>query len=78
MSCELEANAASFGMNIFKYMMRILYTRVTQEWQDFDISYPQWLTTLVMDEVYYITTMTLVCATSFAVGLVIGTVVTLV
>ena len=74
----MEANAASFGMNIFKYMMRILYTRVKEEWQDFDISYPPWLTTLVMDEAYYITTMTLVCATCFAVGLVIGTVVTMV
>ena len=74
----MEANAASFGMNIFKYMMRILYIRVTQEWQDFDISYPQWLTTLVMDEVYYITTMTLVCATCFAVGMIIGTLATMV
>ena len=78
MGCELEANAASFGMNIFKYMMRILYTRVIQEWQDLDVAYPQWLHTLVMDETYYIATMTLVCATCFAVGLVIGTVVTLV
>jgi hypothetical protein len=63
---------------LFKYTMRILYTRVTEEWQDLDVTYPKWLTTLVMDEVYYITTMTLVCATCFAVGLVIGTVVTLV
>jgi hypothetical protein len=58
--------------------MRILYTRVTEEWQDLDISYPQWLTRVVMDEAYYITTMTLACAACFAVGLVIGTVVTLV
>ena len=78
MGCELETNAASFGMNIFKYMMRILYTRLVQEWQDLDVAYPQWLRTLVMDETYYIATMILVCATCFAVGLVIGTVVTVV
>ena len=78
MGCELEANAASFGMNIFKYMMRILYTRVTQEWQDLDVAYPEWVSTLVMDEAYYITTMILVCATCFAVGMIIGTVWTMV
>jgi hypothetical protein len=78
MSCELEANAASFGMNIFKYMMRILYTRVTQEWQDLTVTYPEWVSTLVMDEVYYITTMILVCATCFAVGMITGIVWTVV
>ena len=65
-------------MDIFKYMMHVLYTRVNQEWQDLDVAYPEWLTHVVMDETYYITTMTLVCATCFAVGLVIGTVWTLV
>ena len=78
MGCELEANAASFGMNVFKYMMNTLRTRLILEWQDLDVTYPQWVSTLVMDETYYIATMTLVCATCFAVGLVIGTVVTLV
>jgi hypothetical protein len=78
MGCELEANAASFGMNVFKYMMHILYTRVNQEWQDLHVAYPLWLHTLVMDEVYYITTMTLVCATCFVVGMIIGIVVTVV
>jgi len=78
MGCELEAKAASFGMNIFKYKMNVVYTRVTQEWQDFDISYPLWVKTLVMDEVYYITTMILVCATCFAVGMITGIVWTLV
>jgi hypothetical protein len=78
MGCEWEANAASFGMNIFKYKMNVVYTRVTQEWQALDITYPKWLTRVVMDEVNYITTMILVCATCFAVGLAIGIVVTLV
>ena len=57
---------------VFKYTMMQLYTRVAAEWQDLYIPYPQWLTTLVMDEVYYITTMILVCVNSFAVGLAIG------
>ena len=78
MGCELEANAASFGMNVFKYMMNVVYTRVKAEWQDLDIPYPQWLTRVVMDEVNYITTMILVCATCFAVGLAIGIVWTVV
>ena len=58
--------------------MLILQTRVKEEWQALDITYPEWLCTLVLDDVYYITTMILVCATCFAVGLVIGIVVTLV
>jgi len=42
---------------LFKYMMKQLYTRVTQEWNDLDIAYPQWVITLVMDETRYITTL---------------------
>ena len=59
-------------------MMLILQTRVIQEWQDLDVAYPEWLCTLVMDDVYYITTMILMCATCFAVGMITGIVVTLV
>ena len=78
MACELEANAASFGMNIFKYMMRILYTRLVQEWQDSHITYPQWLHTLVMDDLYYTITLVAVCITCFAVGMITGIVWTMV
>jgi hypothetical protein len=63
---------------LFKYMMHVLYTRVKEEWQDLYIPYPQWLTGIVMDEVYYTATMTLVCATCFAVGMIIGIVVAVV
>ena len=59
-------------------MMNVLRTRVTQEWQDFDISYPQWLTHVVMDELYYITTLVVMSLACFAVGMIIGTVVALV
>jgi len=78
MGCELEANAASFGMNIFKYMMRILYTRLILEWQDLDVTYPKWVSTLVMDDVYYTAVLIIVCANAFAVGLVIGWLMTIV
>jgi hypothetical protein len=78
MGCELEANAASFGMNIFKYMMLILRTRVNQEWQDFDVAYPLWLTRVVMDDVYYAITLVATCVVCFAVGMITGIVWTVV
>jgi hypothetical protein len=78
MGCELEANAASFGMNIFKYKMNVVYTRVTQEWQDLDIAYPQWLTHIVLDELYYVTTLVVMSIACFAVGMITGIVWTIV
>jgi len=59
-------------------MMRILYTRVTREWQDLDVAYPLWLRTIVMDELYYITTLIVMSLLCFAVGLIIGIVWTVV
>ena len=59
-------------------MMHDIQARLILEWQDLHIQYPLWLTHVVMDEFYYITTMILVCVACFAVGMIIGTVVTLV
>ena len=59
-------------------MMRILYTRVNQEWQDLDVAYPKWLTRVVMDTTGYILALVLACVASFAVGLIIGIVWTVV
>ena len=59
-------------------MMQYIQARLTLEWQALDIQYPLWLTHVVMDELYYtiaIVVMSLVC---FSVGMIIGTVVTLV
>ena len=78
MDSELEVNSASFGMNIFKYMMRILYTRVKEEWQDLHVTYPLWLHTLVMDEFDYVTTLVVISLACFAVGMITGIVVTVV
>ena len=63
---------------LFKYMMNVVYTRLILEWQDFDISYPQWVTHVVMDEFYYVVTLVVMSLACFAVGMIIGTVVTLV
>jgi hypothetical protein len=78
MGCELEANAASFGMNVFKYSMNLIRTRLILEWQALDIAYPLWLTHVVMDELYYTATLVATCVVCFAVGLAIGIVWTLV
>ena len=65
-------------MDVFKYMMQQLRTRLILEWQDFDISYPQWLTHIVMDELYYTIAIVVMSLACFSVGMIIGTVVTLV
>jgi len=59
-------------------MMLILRTRVKEEWQDLDAAYPQWLRTIVMDDVYYTATLVVMSLVSFGLGLVIGIVWTLV
>jgi hypothetical protein len=59
-------------------MMRILYTRVKEEWQDLHVAYPQWLTRVVIDDVYYVTTLVVMSLLCFALGLVVGIVMTVV
>ena len=63
---------------LFKYMMNVLYTRLNAEWQDLSITYPLWLTHVVMDEFYYVVTLVVMSLACFAVGLIIGTVWTMV
>ena len=72
------SKAASFGMNVFKYTMLILRTRLILEWKDLTVTYPLWLSTLVMDDVYYVVTLVVMSLACFAVGLAIGIVWTLV
>ena len=59
-------------------MMHILYQRLALEWKELDIAYPQWLTTLVMNDVYYITTLLVACVACFEMGVIIGIVVAVV
>ena len=65
-------------MGLFKYMMHILRTRLILEWQDLHVQYPEWLTRIVLDEFYYVTTLVVMSLACFAVGLIIGIVHTLV
>ena len=65
-------------MDIFKYMMQQLRTRLILEWQDLAITYPLWLTHVVMDELYYTATLVVMSLVSFGMGLVIGIVVAMV
>lgn len=72
------SNAYSRGMNVFKYMMMVLRTRLILEWQALSITYPVWLTHIVMDEFDYTVTLVVVCVVCFAVGMITGTVWTVV
>ena len=65
-------------MNVFKYCMNLIYTRLILEWQDLSITYPVWLTRIVLDELYYTVTLVVVCVVCFAVGLITGMVWTMV
>ena len=65
-------------MGLFKYMMNVLRTRLNAEWQALDVTYPLWLTRIVLDELYYITTLVVMSLACFAVGMIVGIVHTLV
>ena len=75
MGWGLSVNAYSFGMNVFKYYMNLLRTRLNAEWQDLHIQYPSWLTRVVMSEFYYTLTVIAVCAAAFVMGLAMGFIV---
>ena len=59
-------------------MMNVLYARLILEWQVLSVTYPSWLTHIVMDEFYYITTLVVMSLACFAVGMIMGFIVTLV
>jgi hypothetical protein len=48
-----------------------LNQRLAAEWQDLAITYPLWLSTLVLDDVYYAITLVAMSLVSFGMGLVI-------
>ena len=59
-------------------MMNLVYARLNAEWQDLDVAYPEWLTRIVLDEFYYVTTLVVMSLTCFAVGMITGIIVTVV
>ena len=75
MGWGLSVNAYSFGMSVFKYYMNLLRTRLTAEWQDLHVTYPSWLTRVVMSELYYAIAIVAACVTCFVMGLMTGFIV---
>ena len=59
-------------------MMNLVYARLNAEWQDLHVQYPEWLTRIVLDELYYVTTLVVMSLACFAMGMIIGIVVTVV
>lgn len=53
-------------------MMNDIQARLIAEWQDFDISYPEWVSTIVLDELYYVVTLVVMSLACFAVGMIVG------
>ena len=51
--------------------------RLRAEWLDFELDYPHWLRTILTDDLYYTITLITLCANSFAVGILIGWLLTL-
>jgi len=58
--------------------MHALYSRLTSEWQDLTVTYPLWLAHIAMDDVYYTATLVVMSLVSFAVGMIIGIILTVV
>lgn len=52
--------------------MYLFNQRLAAEWQALDVAYPEWLTRIVLDELYYILTLVAVCTVCFAVGMIMG------
>ena len=59
-------------------MMNVLRTRLNAEWLDLHVQYPEWLTRIVMDEFYYVTTLVVMSLACFAMGMITGIIVTVV
>ena len=51
--------------------------RLRAEWLDFELDYPEWLRSIIDDDLYYVITLITICANSFAIGLVLGWLLTI-
>jgi hypothetical protein len=51
--------------------------RLRAEYEDFDVTVPDWLYIILMDELYYTVTLTVTSVCAFGVGLCIGWICTL-
>ena len=54
-------------------MFQLMITeRLRAEYEDFDVTTPDWLYTILDDELYYTATVITVCVNSFGIGLFLG------
>ena len=53
-------------------LQMVLTERLRAEWLDFELDYPEWLRSIVDDDLYYVITLITLCSCSFGLGLCIG------
>jgi len=58
-------------------LRKLAEDRALAELADFDLTVPNWLKRVLMDDVYYTITLATVSADSFAIGLCLGWLLTL-
>jgi hypothetical protein len=52
--------------------------RLRAEYTDFDVALPDWLYIILMDELYYTVTLTVISVGAFGIGLCIGWIATVI
>jgi hypothetical protein len=52
--------------------------RLRAEYEDFDVTVPDWLYTILDDELYYAVTLTVISVCAFGIGLCIGWIATVI
>jgi len=55
-----------------KTISAVIQARLQEEWQAFDVQYPDWLHTILDSELYYTVAMIVVSANAFGIGLLLG------
>ncbi len=51
---------------------KLISQRIHEEYRDFELALPQWLYTIVNDDLRYAIALLMSCATAFAIGMCIG------
>lgn len=52
--------------------------RLRAEYEDFDVTVPDWLYIILMDELYYAVTLTVTSVGAFGIGLLLGWIATVI
>jgi len=51
---------------------KLISQRIHEEYRDFELALPQWLTDIANDDLRYAIALLMSCATAFAIGMCIG------